>query len=132
MQRLEASRSIAVFGFRKWVTSAMWTPSSTSLPEAAREAASIASSGISSGATNLALRASSMSRHPGGSTLNTHMPLMSLRFGSFKSLGTLQGSSGTQACTAGENPSSGSDTPCWCKITFVSVSLSPISPRALT
>mmetsp|Transcript_14317 Transcript_14317/g.40698 ORF Transcript_14317/g.40698 Transcript_14317/m.40698 type:complete len:321 (+) Transcript_14317:871-1833(+) len=130
---LEASKSIGVFGLRKWVTSAMWTPSSTNFLSAASETQVTSPlSSTSEGETNLALRASSMSRHPGGSTLKTHIDLMSRRQESSMVEGTLQGSSGTQACTAGEKPSSGSATSCWWRITFVSVSLSPIIPSALT
>ena len=55
--RRAASSSMAVSGLRKLVTSAMWTPTSTLPPGSDRTCS-----------------ASSMSLHPGGSTLQTHSP----------------------------------------------------------
>ena len=66
-----ASSSMAVSGLRKLVTSAMWTPTSTFPPGSERTC-----------------RASSMSLHPGGSTLQTQSPRRSSLCGTWVVMST--------------------------------------------
>mmetsp|Transcript_4558 Transcript_4558/g.11497 ORF Transcript_4558/g.11497 Transcript_4558/m.11497 type:complete len:310 (-) Transcript_4558:242-1171(-) len=118
--RRHASRSMAVPGSRNELTSAMCTPSSRYwVPSAAT--------------TSRHDSASSMSRHPGGSTLHTRSARRSSRCGcsvrcsrSWK----LHGSGGTQACTAGAKGRS--STSASSSTAAVSASASPSLPRLRT
>ena len=121
--RLRASASIAVFGRRNDVTSAMCTPSS-SCPVSAPS---------SSSTRTRHDNASSMSRQPGGSTEHTRSDRKSSRCGCAPKCArssNAHGSGGTHACTAGAN--SRSSTSASRSTASVSASASPSGPRLLT
>mmetsp|Transcript_30454 Transcript_30454/g.54551 ORF Transcript_30454/g.54551 Transcript_30454/m.54551 type:complete len:204 (+) Transcript_30454:904-1515(+) len=106
--RLTASSSSAVFGFTKWVTSAMWTP--------------MRRSPLSSLCT---LRASSRSLAVRGSMVKTRTDLKSRRL-AISSSSTSHGLSGRQSITSCEK--SASSIPSAARIAAVSVSISPACP----
>ena len=116
-----ASSSMGVPGFKNVVTSAMWTPISISSSP----------STPSFLGTTTAESASSISRHPGGSTEQTRRFRRSSRLGSSMcSSVTFHGSGGTHLCTAGAKGRS--STSASSNNAAVSDAVSPISPRART